>query len=103
MGVDTFGPRLAGPENIAEVMKKDLDDANAKIKQMEKEIEILDGLFNECTRIIVDNRHLLALAEEPVIEPEPPLYFGEGPRKFQPFVNDKEAVEARNEAIRWGE
>lgn len=95
MGLDTFEAPLAGPENIAEVMKKDLDEADAKIAQMEKEIEILDGLFKECTRIMVDNRHLLAPAEEPEPEPKPRLYFGDGPHFLTQEQYEKWA--ARNE------
>ena len=80
MGFDTFAEPEAGPENIAEVMKKDLDEANAKIAQMEKEIEILDILYKESFHVMAQNAHLLAPAEEPEPEPKPRLYPGECPQ-----------------------
>ena len=75
MGFDTFAEPEAGPQNIAEVMKKDLDDAQQTIEQMEKEIGVLESLARECTQIMVDNGHLLVPAEEPVIEPEPKIWY----------------------------
>ena len=80
LGVDTFAEPLCTPDNLNEFMKKDLDEANEKIAQMEKEIEILDGLYKESFHVMAQNAHLLEPAEEPEPEPKPRLYFGDVPQ-----------------------
>lgn len=73
---DVAGLPTAEPGNLAEVMKKEIDETNDKIRELEAEIELLTNLHKECQKIMLESRDLLTPAEEPEVveEPEIPPY-----------------------------
>ncbi|MGA9099186.1 MAG: hypothetical protein WB392_09675 [Methanotrichaceae archaeon] len=81
MGLDTFEPPQAGPENIAEIMKDEIADTKARIKGLQGEIDLLTIALSECNHVIREaGSDLLEPAEPVEVEPLPQLVPGEGAR-----------------------
>ncbi len=81
MGLDTFEEPVADVENVAEVMKDEIADIKARIKELQDEIDILTVAVSECNHIILEaGSDLLEPAEPVEVEPLPQLVPGEGAR-----------------------
>lgn len=66
LDVDTFAQPTANPGNLAEVMSEEIKYVETECEKLETEATILDGLYKECARVILDGRYLL----QPPTEPE---------------------------------
>ena len=66
MAVDSFETPSAEPGNLAEIMSEEIKYVKTECERLEKEAQILDALYKECARVVLDGRHLL----QPPTEPE---------------------------------
>jgi len=78
MGVNSFETPSAEPGNLAEVMSEEIKYVETECEKLEKEATILDGLYNECARVVLDGRYLL----QPPTEPEEVREDYEHPHSF---------------------
>jgi len=65
MGVQTFAQPTASPGDLAVIMADEIRDTEIECEILEGEAVVLDKLYRECARVILDGRHLLTPAEEP--------------------------------------
>jgi hypothetical protein len=83
MGLDTFQNAVAGPENLAEVMKDDIAATKERITKLRSEIDILTTSLEECKFIIKSaGADLLIPADEPEVVRE---------KTPQPLINERDS------------